>query len=293
MAATVPFARAQQSLVVIKGSGGPGLVKLVGISSGRVEAEVSDFDDLLHPIRSTIFVLWAGSTWHAGLIDVSNLKVELMPGQGVIRAYGYLKSDTMLPNCVIVLVVKIQGNSAASADNELELYPVLNAKKQKIIPAGDAVSFEHQWNLARQFNDAQCTWELHFFSDGFEMPTTLMKPEEIAAARTKSAEYLLQDHPVTLLHGTHPTFPEKLIGKSTGGSATLRCFVARNGLVGPVQIVSTTDPAFGEAASEGMMRGWLFAPAIKNRAAVESTVELRIDFTAPDPTAADAIGARQ
>jgi TonB family protein len=285
VAVTVPAAFAQHSLIVIRSNGVPSFVRAVINGPDGVSPEVANSTGIdLHIVESPNLRFPSAPTWGAGRIDVSNLKVEIVPGPGVSRVHGYLKSDTALSNCFVVFLAKSPRSGTAPAYNEIKAFPVLNAERKTSIAAGDPVALEQEWTLGRQFNAAMGTWELHFFSNGEEVPTTRMSPDEIAAAQVKSATYVQRDHPIALLMGVRPAYPEKPTRNNDSGSATLRCLVARNGNVVSIQIVAATDPAFGEAAAEAVHK-WLFAPAVKGGQAVDQSVEIPINFEGQRPRA--------
>jgi len=277
-----PVARAQHSLVVIRGNGIPGLVKAAIMSGDNAQAEVANWDDTsLHPLPGAIgFTLGSAPLWASGFMDVSHLAVEIVPGEEVLRTHGYLKSDTALPNCVIAIVAKSLATKKVPEHDEIQIYPIPPAGNQNMMPSGEPVYLERRWGLGPLSDYSHVTWELRFFSNGLEVPTTSMKPEEIAAARSKTDAYLLHDHPATMLFGRRPTYPEDLKARNISGSATLRFVVGRCGDVDSVKIVSATAPAFGEAAANAAEQ-WLFTPAVQNHRSVEQTVEFPIEFKAP------------
>ena len=148
------------------------------------------------------------------------------------------------------------------------------------MPANDSVLFDHEWSLLPHFDDVIGTAELHFFSNGMEIPTSRMTAEEVAAARAKTEAYLLRDHPnsgIALVSAVRPAYPDSL-----KGTAPLRCRIDRDGDVAAVTVVAATDPAFGEAAAAAV-RQWKFSPAVANHRYVEQVVEFPVNFKAPNP----------
>jgi TonB family protein len=303
LAAIAPSAHAQHFLVAIDANGKPQLVKAaVTPQSGgntydnetaqqgakqevSADVEVPDKSGALHIVQSPNLGLLPAPIWGAGLVDVSNLKVDIEAGQDLMHVYGTLKSDTALPNCILVIIAKSPAAKGADADNEIKISPIPDTGKEITMPAGDTVLFDRNWSLLPQFDDTLGTWELHIFSDGVEIPTTLTKPEDIAAGRAKTEAYLLRDHPdsqIALVRGVRPIYPESLRAKNVAGSTTLRCLVDRDGNVATVTIVSATEPAFGTAAADAV-RQWKFAPAVVNHHYVAETVEFPMNFTAPNP----------
>jgi TonB family protein len=278
-----PAVHAQHSLIVFRGNGIPGLVKAAILGGDGAQAEVANWDDTsIHPIPEGVrFSLASASVWAPGIIDVSNLIVEIKSGDEALRVHGYLKSDTTLPNCVIVIVAKSPAMKVVPAHDDLKIYPIPPAAGQTMMPADKSVAFDHRWDLGSRFDYAHGTWELHLFSNGEEVPTTLMKAEEISAARAKTDAYLLRDHPIALLLGVPPQYPEELKSRNISGSATVRGTVGRCGLIKAIEIVSATQPAFGEAAAEAVKQ-WLFAPAVRDHHAVEQLVEFPVNFRAPN-----------
>jgi TonB family protein len=294
LAAGAPLARAQHFLVVVDPSGKPQLVRAAVVPdenktsavATRVTAnvEIADKNGALQIVQSSNFRFPPAPVWSPGVIDVAHLPVEIEAGQGLVHAHGYVKSDTALSNCYIVIVASspVKGGPP---DKEIFFYPVPDTGSQIKMPAGEVIPFEHEWALQPQFDDAAGTYELHFFSDGMEIPTTQMKPEEIAAARAKTEGYLLRAHPdspIALVTGVKPIYPDELKAKNLAGSATLHCRVDRDGNVAAANVVSATDPAFGRAAVAAV-RQWKFAPAVSNHHYVEQVVEFPVNFAAPNP----------
>jgi TonB family protein len=185
-----------------------------------------------------------------------------------------------------VLIAKSPAVGGGPPDREIKFFPVPESSGTQIMmPAGTEVLYDHSWPLLPQFDDVNGTWELHFFSNGVEFPTTLTTPAEIAAGRAKTEAYLLRNHPdsgISLIKGVKPVYPDELKAKNLAGSATLRCRVDRDGNVASADVVSATDPAFGKAAVEAV-RQWKFSPAVKAHHYVEQTVEFPVNFSAPNP----------
>jgi TonB family protein len=293
--ALAPLAHAQHYLIVIEANGSPRLVKGAVAGADRVRAEISGQAGAdLHPTDSTNYRVADAPLWGPGLIDVSSLNVKIDTDHKVLRVHGFLQSATPYANCFLVLLASSPGDLVNRAgDHEIKLSPVAGAGKDALMPAGQPVAVDQDWSLSPLFNTLKGTWDLHFFSNGLEIPTTRMTAEQIAAARAKSDAYVLRNHPdsrIALRHIVNPTYPEELKSQNLAGSVTLHCQVDRDGNVSAVEVVSATQPAFGRAALEAV-RQWKFTPAVKDHHYVAQTAELPITFNPPNPAPAADGGA--
>ncbi len=294
-AALAPLARAQHYLIVIEANGSARLVKGAIAGPDRVRAAISGQTGTdLHPTDSTDFRVADAPLWGPGVVDVSNLKVTIGGDHKILRIHGFLQSATPYANCFLVVLAASPGDMVNRAGvHEIKLAPIAAAGSEALLPTGQPIAFDQEWPLSQLFNAIKGTAELHFFSNGLEIPTTRMTAEQIAAARAKSEAYVLRNHPdsrIALRHAVNPIYPEELKSQKLAGSATLRCHVDRDGNVSAVELVSATHPAFGAAALEAV-RQWRFAPAVKDHHYVAQTAELPITFNPPTADPAAAAGA--
>ena len=299
-AALAPIAHAQHYIVVVEANGAPRIVKGALAAPDGIRAEISGQKGTdLHASASTDFRVANAPVWGPGLIDVSDLKTEVAPDRKGIRIHGTLKSDTTLPNCFIVLLASAPGtlarpdNQAHPIERALKLCALSASAEPSQLPVGQAILFDQEWNLPPTLANRPGACELHFFSNGLEIPTTAMTDDQIAAARAKTEAYVLRNHPdsqIALRQIVNPTYPEELKGQNLAGSATLRCHVDSNGNVSAVEVVSATNPAFGDAAVKAA-RQWKFAPAVRDHHYIAQTAELPIAFNPPNPAPGAAAGA--
>jgi TonB family protein len=283
--ALVPLARAQHYLLIVEENDTRHVVRgAVATSPDHVRAEISNQGGAgLRVAQSTSFLFAEAPLWGRGFVDVSRLKVEIDADKAAITVHGSLQSDSALSHCFVVLLA--QSPAVASRDplNDLEVYPIPETGKGTLMPVGHPLPFDHDWNLPSGFDLRHGVWELHFFSNGLEIPTTQLTADQLAAARAKSEAYLLRNHPdspIALRQVVNPIYPDALKAQRLDGSATLRCQVDRDGNVSAVEVVSATNPAFGQAAVEAV-RQWKFTPAVQNHHYVGQTAELPLNFKAP------------
>jgi len=121
--------------------------------------------------------------------------------------------------------------------------------------------------------------EYHFFVDGREaLNTHLHAGKREQAVRQMVASRLrgVRDAAARPLLVADPVYPSKL-KSGTKGRAVIRCRVDAEGEVGEPVVKEATEPAFGAAALEAVKQ-WRFVPAVKGGVAVDSEVEVPVDF---------------
>ncbi len=293
-ASFAPAAFAQHLLIVVDSASKPQIVRAAVTTEVRSDVEAADKDGALHIVDSTTFQLKAAPAFGPGFVDLSNFKAEILPvtagtegsGGSAVHGHGYVVADRKMTNCVIVVLAK------SPTETEIKFMPIRDTAPQGVMDAGEKVEFDRQWVMTPQFDEQNGTAEVRFFSNGLEIPTSMMKPEELAAGREKTEAYMLRNTPdaqIGLVRGVKPIYPEELKAKNLEGSATLHCKVDRDGKVASVDVVSETAPGFGKAAADAV-RQWTFSPAIKNHHYVETVVEFPVNFKAPQPQPSDGSG---
>lgn len=106
-------------------------------------------------------------------------------------------------------------------------------------------------------------------------PPPIIKPElppAIFVAATRDPRYA---------RDFQPAYPRSLETLRIEGSVRLRVLIGKDGRVRQAQVVSATDPKFGEAAQRQALRSWRFRPATRGGEPVEDWQTLTIQFNMP------------
>lgn len=93
--------------------------------------------------------------------------------------------------------------------------------------------------------------------------------------------------PPTLRHDVPPIYPPALLAERRNGSVSVEIFVARDGAIEKVEVLSATDPAFADAV-RAVVPQWKFAPGRLDGVPTATSLKLTIPF---EPPAAGAAGA--
>lgn len=130
-------------------------------------------------------------------------------------------------------------------------------------------------------------FQLHVFTEGREVFNSLQPWEHREHALTqmvmKRIEGVKAAAPQPLI-GPDPEFPEALRKKKVKGEAVVAIRITWQGVVADPEVVSATDPAFGEAALVAV-RQWRFLPRVQNGKPVEVKVNVPFVFEAPEKDA--------
>lgn len=84
--------------------------------------------------------------------------------------------------------------------------------------------------------------------------------------------------PPLLLKAPTPDYPPTLKYSRRSGSVKLRIHIDTSGSPTQVEIISSTHPAFAQAARECILSRWRFSPALRNSTAIPSTAVQTINF---------------
>ncbi len=101
----------------------------------------------------------------------------------------------------------------------------------------------------------------------------IKKPKSSPAPKTEPAIT-----PPLLLKSPAPDYPATLRYSRRSGSVRLRIHIDTSGTPTQVEILSTTHPAFAQAARECILSRWRFSPALRNSTAIPSTAVQTINF---------------
>lgn len=126
-------------------------------------------------------------------------------------------------------------------------------------------------------------YQFHLFAGGRELLHSNIPPlereavlDQMVAKRTAGAP----DGLPAFFTGPDPEYPKGFLKAKTKGEAVIAMRIGAYGQVFDPKIKSATDPAFGESALAAV-RLWRFLPRIKGGRAVESIVELPVNFSPP------------
>lgn len=127
-------------------------------------------------------------------------------------------------------------------------------------------------------------YQMHLFTEGMElfhsehpMPYRESMLDKMVAKRIAG----VKDANPKPFFGPTPEYPKALKKAGTKGEALLSIRITRTGAVLDPTVISTTDPAFGEAALVAV-RLWRFLPKMENGNPVEMKVNLPFEFSPPD-----------
>lgn len=87
-----------------------------------------------------------------------------------------------------------------------------------------------------------------------------------------------RSHPPRALHTVAPTHPPELRKKLIAGACVVECLVSTEGRVVNANVLSASDPAFGQAAVEAV-RQWEFQPGERDGQPTAMKVQIPFDFT--------------
>lgn len=128
---------------------------------------------------------------------------------------------------------------------------------------------------------------LHLFVGGAEVLQSTLSPDYRESVLERMVGQRIAgrpDGPPAPFIGPPPVYPPKLAEAKVRGQAVLRLHILANGKVVDPVIVKATDPAFGSAAVDSM-RQWRFLPRISHGHAVDTVVNVPVDFAPPEPAA--------
>jgi len=127
-------------------------------------------------------------------------------------------------------------------------------------------------------------YHIHVFSDGEE----LLHSEMSAEYRDRVLDELTAQRVATVRNGgpklfvnAVPEYPEALKKAHIAGQAIIALRIGTDGRVHDPAVKSASDPAFGQAALASM-RLSRFLPRMQDGHAVEATVEVPVEFAAPE-----------
>jgi TonB family C-terminal domain len=127
------------------------------------------------------------------------------------------------------------------------------------------------------------TYQLHLFAGGREV----LHSQQPFAYREQVLDQMVArriqgrtDGLPQPLMGPVPEYPPALVPRKLDGHAILRIRILPTGAIVDPEVVSATDPAFGESAAAAF-RQWRFLPRIQNGRPVEVSVDMPVQFLAP------------
>lgn len=130
-------------------------------------------------------------------------------------------------------------------------------------------------------------FELHVFTEGREVFNSMQpwdyRERMLTQMVMKRIEGVKAAAPQPLI-GPDPEFPEALRKKKVRGEAVVAIRITRQGVVADPEVVSATDPAFGEAALVAV-RQWRFLPRVQEGRPVETKVNVPFVFETPEKDA--------
>lgn len=266
-----PVTRAQHVFVVLE-DGGPQVVRDVRYKNPQIEV-----DGKLQSAEGTQFALRDAAIYGPGLITVSDFQVgtrsmEIVGSSGSfnleLRIRGLLQSETDLKQCFVVLDVKSGGDKGV-------IYAELTN-----LAKGKARRVDLRFPLSAPLEKG--AYELHFFSEGFEILHSRMKAAFIEEQKQKTTDFLNRpsNRSVKLVHAVKPQYPDGLPDGESPGSAKVRCHIDTEGKVAEATLIECSHPAFGEAALAAVQQ-WTFEPEIKNHEPVATTVDIPFEFKPP------------
>lgn len=86
---------------------------------------------------------------------------------------------------------------------------------------------------------------------------------------------------LTALHTPPPAYPEVLACDGVGGTAVLMLTIGTNGRVRASRVVQSSRHAALDAAALEAVKGWQFRAATRNGQAVESPLQVPMNFKPP------------
>ena len=273
----VPVASGQNVFVTVE-NGTPKIIKQIHRQTPMVETGgklVSGGGRQYGFARATFyrpgFVSFDQSTrisihgWNAlenGVLVASDFACELCVD-------GLTTSDTTFRHCFIVLdlvAAKEKGIAYAEIPD---------------LVAGEKVPLHLTFPLRQPVREGY--YRLHIFSDGAEVLHSRMTTTYVEAQKKKTTDILsgkAQDFPAILAYRIAPTYPAALKNSGAPGSVRVRCHINKLGDVAAAELVSASDPAFGDAAL-AVVPKWKFDPAIIKLQFVEADVEIPVEFKLP------------
>ncbi|QYM78547.1 energy transducer TonB [Horticoccus luteus] len=233
---------------------------IVAVKGGKARAAVAKAKLMTRP----------ASTFHDAFFTVKPYKIQAAAEEGQLLITGTVVPDRAIPRSFVAVEVKETDGTtkyvrvAALPDNLSPTKPGAfaiqvagkNAKKSKLRP------------------------DVHFFAGAFEVINSTMTPDAIKKAKETRDAFTLKRTPARDLvpvYAEAPIYPASLRASGEAGSAKVLCHVDREGVVTDAKVQEASAPEFGQAAAEAL-RGWLFAPAIKDGQFVELDVLIPIEF---------------
>jgi TonB family protein len=266
-------ARAQSSLYVEHEH----QMKLV--RSARGDRPCVDLDGKLTSIASHRYALQTADDYLPLFVSIRQLRVETVSDQSI--------DDSSETNSTFQFSAEF-----ASAYTLGDVFVVLEFKQPSGVQSfflreiGDLAPNQPKWRhfgvlLDHALTDHQYT--LHLFVGGAEVLHSEMSPEyreQVLARMVAQRLAHRPDGPPAPFIGPPPVYPAKLAAAKTQGRAVVRIHILATGAVADPALVSATDPAFGDAALESM-RQWRFLPRLKDGHAVDTVVNMPVDFAPP------------
>lgn len=269
--ASVTTAFAQNVFVVLEDKE-PRVVKEI-----RLHQPIIEKDGKLAVASGDSYALGRSSVYRPGLVTLTDFRVGTSrlesTGGGSsnhrLNIYGRAKSDTAFKKCFMLLEMTAWKSKGVVFVEMPDL------------PVGEAVELNLSFALQERLEEG--SYRVHLFSDGIELLHTKMPEAYVAKQKQKTAELLAgktKDFPPILAQRVNPVYPEALRKSKTAGTARVRLVVTKNGDVESPELVTASDPAFGEAAVAAVAK-WKFDPALKGGKFANARLEVPIEFRPP------------
>ena len=263
-----------QSVFAALGDGSPKMVKVIHGHQPLIEAAPGK----LASASGSDFTFLRATIYRPGLVTLDDFHVRISSIEDVnsggrfnyeLHIQGRAKSDTTFRNCFMVLEMtawKSHGVAFAEMPD---------------LPAGESAELNLNFSLADKIEEG--SYRVHVFSDGIEVLHSKLSAAYLSRQKQKTEALLsgkTQDFDPILERSVKAVYPEALNESPKSGSAKVRCQITKNGDVASPELVSASDPAFGEAALAAVVK-WKFDPALKARKLADTTIVIPFEFRPP------------
>jgi TonB family protein len=260
---------AQEALYALNGK------SLVLVQDVRVHLPIAEVDGRMVPVYSGQYSLEPVPAFAPVFITIRDLRIwsshlEAQDGQPMNPTFnlsGQFESPYHLEHVFLALDLQLPDHTRMIFLQEIG--EMLSREPTRI-----AISVPLTFALG------ETHYVIHLFTSGREV----FHSEMPSGFREKALDRMIadgikdvQNAPPRPFIGPPPAYPKSMVKAGTKGNAVIHMRIAVNGSIQDLQIVSASDPAFGDAALEAF-RQWRFYPRVEDGAPVEATVELPINF---------------